>query len=89
MFASCLPDLLAQGARCVLECSRRLSGLFGRSFPGVRILARDRSREPDWAALGRIDYQSAAGSLPRWLRRAAADFPGTPYLRADARNNFV
>jgi tetratricopeptide (TPR) repeat protein len=83
MFASCLPQLLAQVARCVLECSRRLTGLFGRSFPGVRIIARDRSREPDWAALGRIDYQSAAGSLPRWLRRAAADFPGTPYLHAD------
>ncbi len=83
MFASCIPDLLAGGARCILECSRRLSALFARSFPGLRVVWRDRSREPDWASLGAIDYQCVAGSLPRWLRRSAADFPGTPYLRAD------
>jgi len=83
MFASCVPDLLAAGAQVILECSRRLSSLFARSFPALRVIARDRSREPDWAALGAIDYQCAAGSLPRWLRRAAGAFPGTPYLVAD------
>jgi len=83
MFASCLPDLLAAGAQVVLECSVRLTGLFSRSFPGVRVIARNRSQPPDWASLGPIDVQCAAGSLPRWLRRDAGDFPGTPYLRAD------
>ena len=83
MFASCLPQLLAAGAQCIVECSVRLTGLFARSFPGVRVIARNRSQPPDWAALGPVDYQCAAGSLPRWLRRAAGDFPGTPYLRAD------
>ncbi len=83
MFASCLPDLLAAGAQLVLECSVRLVGLFARSFPGARVIARNRSQPPDWSALGPIDLQCAAGSLPRWLRRSAADFPGTPYLRAD------
>jgi len=84
MFASCVPDLLAAGAQCVIECSRRLTGLFARSFPSVRVIARDRLRPPDPAALGAIDLQCHAGSLPRWLRRSADDFPGTPYLRADA-----
>jgi tetratricopeptide (TPR) repeat protein len=83
MFASCVPDLHAAGAKVILECSRRLRGLFARAFPELRVISRDRSREPDWAALGAIDYQCAAGSLPRWLRRAASAFPGTPYLVAD------
>jgi hypothetical protein len=83
MFASCVADLHAAGARCVIECSRRLTGLFARSFPGARVIARDRSKPPDRATLGAIDVQCHAGSLPRWLRRSAADFPGTPYLRAD------
>jgi hypothetical protein len=83
MFASCLPDLLAAGAHCIVECSVRLTALFARSFPGVQVIARNRNQPPDWAALGAIDYQCAAGSLPRWLRRSAADFPGTAYLRAD------
>jgi len=84
MFASCIPDLLAAGARCIVECSHRLSALFARSFPEVRIVARDRSRPPDLAALGAVDLQCYIGSLPRWLRRGAGDFPGTPYLKADA-----
>ncbi len=84
MFASCVADLQAAGARCVIECSRRLTALFARSFPGARVIARDRSNPPDWATFGAIDVQCHAGSLPRWLRRSAADFPGTPYLRADA-----
>jgi len=83
MFASCVPDLLACGASLILESSRRLTGLFARSFAGVRVIARDRSREPDWAALGAVDFHCSAGSLPRWLRRSAAEFPGTSYLRAD------
>ena len=33
MFASCLPELLRQGGRVGLLCSRRLEKLFRRSFP--------------------------------------------------------
>lgn len=85
MFASCFRELQAAAGHCVLESSRRLSELWRRSFPGATILARDRSRMPDWTRLPRIDVQVAAGSVPRLLRRSVDDFAGrTPYLVADA-----
>ena len=41
MFASMIPDLAARAARdggsVVLECEKRLAGLFARSFPGVAV----------------------------------------------------
>lgn len=85
MFASCFRELQAAAGHCVLECSRRLSALFRRSFPGATVLDRDRSRMPDWSRLPRIDLQVAAGSVPRVLRRSAQDFAGrTPYLVPDS-----
>ena len=83
MFASCIPDALGAGARVVLECSRRLVGLMRRSFPQATVFARSLSAPPDWNALPPIDVQVMAGSLPRYFRRTAADFPGRAYLTAD------
>ena len=36
MFANPVPDLVAMGARVVLECAPRLERLFARSFPQVK-----------------------------------------------------
>ena len=84
MFASCLPQLIAAAARCVIEVSRRLAPLFRRSFPNATVLARNLSRMPDWAALPRIDLCIPAGSVPSILRTAARAFPQhSGYLRAD------
>ena len=86
MFASCLPDLLGQADKCILECSPRLAALFRRSFPGAAIHAAQQS-DPDVGRLaqaGPIDYQVASGSLPGFFRRQWADFPRhAGYLRAD------
>ena len=35
MFASCLEELLAIGARCILECDPKLAAIFARSFPAA------------------------------------------------------
>ena len=84
MFASCFHELLALAGHCVLESSKRLVPLFERSFPGATILARDRSRMPDWSRLPAIDVHVAAGSVPRFLRNRARAFPQRQaYLRAD------
>ncbi|MDH5535942.1 MAG: tetratricopeptide repeat protein [Betaproteobacteria bacterium] len=86
MFASCLPEVIAQAEVCVIECDARLASLYRRSFPRARIEARGEQRARDW----RVTYpalalQSAVGSLPRYLRRSAADFPARQfYLVADA-----
>ena len=86
MFSSCVPDLLQLGGRCVLECSPRLENLFRRSFPGATVHGAIQSDpETRWLAqAGRIDYQTAIGSLPGLFRRQRSDFPQhTGYLRAD------
>lgn len=86
MFASCLPDLLAQGGRCVVECSQKLELLFRRSFPAVAVQVADQE-VADMAylkALPRFDWQVAAGSLPGFYRRKRDDFPAHHgYLAAD------
>jgi len=85
MFASCFRELMAMAGHCVFESSKRLVGLFERSFPGAIVLSRDRSRMPDWAKLPKIDVHIAAGSVPRILRNAPQHFPSHEgYLTADA-----
>ena len=84
MFASCFQELITLAGHCVLESSKRLVPLFERSFPGATILARDRSRVPDWSKLPAIDVHVAAGSVPRYQRRSAQAFPARDsYLKAD------
>lgn len=85
MFASMLPELVAAGARCVVECEPRLAGLFRRSFPAVEVIAsRDDRALPERPARPSIDVEIPAGSLPLHLRREASDFPRhAGYLEAD------
>jgi tetratricopeptide (TPR) repeat protein len=86
MFVSCLGDLLRQGLRVTLVAERRLVSLFARSFPGAYVVAPPESDE-EWQSLADLaDYQVPAGSLPRWLRRSAGDFPRAErFLMADER----
>jgi uncharacterized protein (TIGR03032 family) len=76
MFASCYPDVIEQARRCVLVCDHRLVSLLRRSFPTAVVLAREvavqaTARE----AIGPVDAQVAAGSLPRYVRTTMDDFP--------------
>ena len=82
MFATCLPDLINRAKTCVLVCDARLERLFRRSFPEAIIFGVARGNEHIWklpASLA-IDFQSAAGTLPRYLRRTADQFPQQPHL---------
>lgn len=85
MFATCIADLVAAGARVTLLASPRLVALFTRAFPSVIVL-------PDGAELGQADFDFQAGlaSLPRVLRRNRAAFGASgaylgtdPVLRAE------
>ena len=76
LFASCLPDLLAQGARCVVQCDPRLEALFTRSFPPAKVRGAQRTDDVAWLESEEpIDYQTPVGSLPRYVRRRLEDFP--------------
>jgi tetratricopeptide (TPR) repeat protein len=85
MFASCIPEVSAMAARTALLCDSRLAPLFKRSFPEVTVEARSRGKLPPVLnPQGACDLRSSLASLPQHVRRTAADFPGTPYLVADA-----
>lgn len=86
MFASCYPELLAQGCKLVIGCDARLDALFRRSFPGAQIapaaaadrLLWERSAPP-------TELYSPGGDLPYFLRRSRVAFPEyRGFLRADA-----
>ncbi len=82
MYMALLPDLLARGARVVLESEARLVPLFQRSFADVECVAAENppaaaTTDPD------IDYHVAMGSLGCWLWRDFAVRPASPFLAAD------
>jgi len=86
MFASCLPDLIAEAATCAIECSPKLAGIFTSSFPAATVHASKQVvNDFAWTdKLGMIHYQTAIGSLPRRYRTKAEDFPAHKgYLKAD------
>ena len=82
MFASMLPDLLKTNP-VVLECHSRLETLFRKSFPDIPVYGTRESQEVDWPHQHPFEYRMAIGSLGKFYRRSRADFPGTPYLKAD------
>ena len=85
MFASCVPDLIERGARCVIECDPRLVPLYARSFPHAIVHGAPRDGDRHWLErYPGIELQAAVGSLPRYLRRSRADFSQrAAYLAAD------
>ncbi|HYD65500.1 tetratricopeptide repeat protein [Azospirillum sp.] len=83
MFAGLVPDLLAAGLRCVLECDARLVPLFRRSFPGVAAVARRDPPAPELLGPA-ITHHVAAGSVAQRLRAGGRPLrPRHPYLAAD------
>lgn len=82
MYSSCVPDVQKDAASVVLECDKRLQGLFRRSFPGVEVYGTRREAAP-WLEGREIDARVSVGTLPKFYRRSVQAFPGTPYLKAD------
>ena len=84
LHASTIADLMARGAICTIECSKRLVPVFARSFAGVPVLGYKSSKIPVTKASD-FDYQIAVASLGRFMRDDFSAFPHhRGYLRADA-----
>jgi tetratricopeptide (TPR) repeat protein len=85
MYASCIPEVLAQARHCVIECADKLVPLFARSFPQATVRGMAKGATAEWLKdVPTVDVQIPAGSLPLHFRRKAADFPRErPYLKAD------
>lgn len=85
MFASCVPDLLAQQpAELVIESLDRIRATLARTFPQCRVIP-SRQRGLDWLQhCGPIDCYVPLGDLPGHFRRSLQSFPRhSGYLKAD------
>lgn len=83
MFASMIPDLM-KDCNVVMDAHLRLADMFRRSF-NIPVYATREFNMIRWKYPGKIDYKLPIGSLGKWYRREADDFPGTPYIKADEK----
>ena len=83
MYASVIPDAMADCKKVIIDCDPRLAKLFARSFPEAEVHGTRRDPNPEWLKDARIDARCAISSLPGFYRNKDEDFPGTPYLKAD------
>jgi tetratricopeptide (TPR) repeat protein len=86
MFGSCIPDIARRAAHVIVECDLKLEAIFQRSFPQCTVVSRQRTQANDWVTRldPKPDVQVAAGTLAKYFRRSAADFPQhRGFLRAD------
>jgi len=81
MFASCLADVQKTN-NVILDCDKRLEGLFKRSFDFPVYGTRFKKETPILDNHS-PQYQIAMGQLPHFYRNDEDSFPGTPYLKPD------
>ncbi|MGE3536950.1 MAG: tetratricopeptide repeat protein [Candidatus Tectimicrobiota bacterium] len=85
LFASCLPDLLAQAGHVVIACDQRLTVLLRRAFPAATVCSVDCEEPRIWLKqVPPVDVYLPMGSLPLYLRPTLESFPTLPgYLLPD------
>lgn len=85
LFGSILADAIKNCSEVVLECDRRLEGLFRRSFPQAKVWGSRFEKQRTWMVHDheKVDAHCLIGSLGSFYRNSASDFPGTPYLVPD------
>lgn len=84
-FGSCLPDLVRDSKKVIIECDGRLKHAFMRSFPkadvyGTRYTPGRKPWYDKYSGDTRIQARVAMGQLPQFYRNSDDAFPGTPYL---------
>jgi hypothetical protein len=83
MFASCMHDAIKDTNHIVIDCHKKLEGLFKRSFPWCSVYGTRHEEAPAWMADEEIDSSCSIGTLPKFYRRGKDTFPRKPYLVAD------
>ena len=81
MFASCIADVLKTNS-VILDCDKRLEGLFKRSFDCKVYGTRFKTETPILDE-NKPQYQCAIGQLPFFYRQTEDSFPGVAYLQTD------
>ena len=85
LFAHALPDLIKISKSVVIECHPRLVNIFKNSFPECAVYGTRKDEKIDWPANHVLDAKVPIGSLHRFFRRNASDFPTYPtgYIKPD------
>jgi hypothetical protein len=76
MFASCLPDVIAQADLCIVACDKRLVPLFSRSFPDCTVIEHFNLGDTCPSNILSTDVRISIGSLPKFLRPHPGSFSG-------------
>ncbi len=83
MFASMLPDVM-KDCSVIYDCNSRLLNIMRDSFPDIPVYGtKQKNGLVDWYSNHKIDAKISIGSLAKFYRKTEADFPKTPYLKAD------
>lgn len=84
MFASMINDLASVCKLVIFDAHPRLYKLFRLSFPdNVIVYGTRKDKELAWPLLHKIDAVIPIGSLGKFYRCKATDYPGTPYLKVN------
>lgn len=83
MYMSCIPDLIEDCKQVIVDCHPRLVSTWRAAFPELRIYGTRKEEWITWTNEGEADAWVSIGSLPGFYRNKDADFPGTPFLKAD------
>lgn len=86
-FSSMLPDAINDCEKVIIDCDKKLEGLFKRSFPKAKVYGTRKAKEGDGLKWDKedweIDASLALGELGKIYRRTDESFTGEPYLVAD------
>ncbi len=81
-FASVIPSITGV-ERLVIDCNDKIEELLQRSFPNAFVYGTRFKRNAFWLEHEKPDAEILSGSLCKFYRNESAEFPGTPYLKAD------
>ncbi len=80
-FSSIIHDLVLDSKSVVIECDKRIEGLFKRSFPECEVFGTRYKNERPWTKGREFDARVAMGDLPKFYR-SDGKFPKVDYLLA-------
>jgi hypothetical protein len=83
MFAQCLPEMVKECKKVIVETNARLAPLFRRNWPQIDVYDTLKDEAAEWPARYEIDAHIHISWLGRYYRKTDADFPRTAYLTAD------